>query len=59
MKRTRLRLIATEPADRCDTAPPTAMNPVVLALVATLRDVERRHSRGTVPDPSDTRRTAA
>ena len=59
MKRPRrLRLIATEPADRCDTAPPVAMNPVVLALVAALRDVERRRGRGTVPCPSD-RRTAA
>ena len=55
----RLRLIATEPADRCDAAPPAAMNPVVLALVAALRDVERRRGRGTVPCPSDTRRTAA
>jgi hypothetical protein len=55
----RLRLIATEPADRCDAAPPpVAMNPVVLALVAALRDVERRRGRGTVPCPSD-RRTAA
>ena len=59
MKRPRrLRLIATEPADRCEAAPPAAMNPVVLALVAALRDVERRRGRGTVPCPSD-RRTAA
>ena len=59
MKRPRrLRLIATEPADRHDAAPPPAMNPVVLALVAALRDVERRRGRGTVPCPSD-RRTAA
>ena len=32
--------------------------PVVLALVAALRDVERQRGRGTVPCPSD-RRTAA
>ena len=57
-KAARLRLIATEPATRCDAAPPPAMNPVVLALVAALRDVERRRGRGTVPCPSD-RRTAA
>jgi hypothetical protein len=59
MKRTRLRLIASRPADRCDAAPPAVMNPVVLALVAALRDVERRRGRGTVPSPSDTRRPAA
>jgi hypothetical protein len=58
MKRTRLRLIADTTADRCDPAPPPSMNPVVLALVAALRDVERRRGRGTVPCPSD-RRTAA
>ncbi len=59
MKRTRLRLVADPvEADRCDAAPPPAMNPVVLALVAALRDVERRRGRGTVPCPSD-RRTAA
>ena len=60
MKRPRrLRLVAGVPAERCDPAPPPAMNPVVLALVAALRDVERRRGRGTVPDPADTRRTAA
>jgi hypothetical protein len=59
MKRTRLRLIASSSADRCDAAPATAMNPVVLALVAALRDVERRKVRGTVRSPSDTRRPAA
>jgi hypothetical protein len=58
LKVARLRLIATEPAVRCDPPPPTAMNPVVLALVAALRDVERQRGRGTVPCPAD-RRTAA
>ena len=60
MKAARLKVITTEPADRRENAPPpTAMNPVVLALVVALRDVERRRGRGTVPSPSDTRRTAA
>ena len=58
-KKARLKLIATEPATRYDPAPPTAMNPVVLALVAALRDVERRRGRGTVPSRSDNRRSAA
>jgi hypothetical protein len=59
MKRNRLRVVPVPvEADRCDPPPPTAMNPVVLALVAALRDVERRRGRGTVPCPSD-RRTAA
>lgn len=57
-KAARLKLIADSTAERCDTAPPPSMNPVVLALVAALRDVERRRGRGTVPCPSD-RRTAA
>jgi hypothetical protein len=59
MKAKRLKLIATEPSIRDDPAPPAAMNPVVLALVAALRDVERRRGRGTVPSPSDRRRPAA
>ena len=59
MKRTRLKVIATEPADRCDPAPPTAMNPVALALVAALRDIERRRTGGKVSSPTDARRSAA
>jgi hypothetical protein len=59
VKRNRLRVVPVPvQATRCDAAPPPAMNPVVLALVAALRDVERRRGRGTVPCPSD-RRTAA
>jgi len=60
VKRARLKVIATEPADRRENAaPPTAMNPVILALVAVLRDIERRRGRGTVPSRSDNRRSAA
>ena len=60
MKRTRLRLVPSpDVEDRREAAPPPAMNPVVLALVAALRDVERRRGRGTVPDPADSRRPAA
>lgn len=41
MKRPRrLKVIASPPATRDDAPPPVAMNPVVLALVAALRDVE-------------------
>ena len=51
-------MVGGDVVDEGDAAPPPAMNPVVLALVAALRDVERRRGRGTVPCPSD-RRTAA
>lgn len=51
-------MVGGEVATRDDALPPTEMNPVVLALVAALRDVERRRGRGTVPCPAD-RRTAA
>ena len=43
-------------ADRCPAAPPAAMNPVVLALVAALRDIERsrtaRPDGGCDPEPT-------
>jgi hypothetical protein len=46
-------------AHRRPAAPAKAVNPVVLALVVALRDVEQRRIRGKVPSPVDTQRPAA
>jgi hypothetical protein len=39
--------------------PPDAVNPVILALVAALRDLEERHGRGKVLTHLTSRRPAA
>jgi hypothetical protein len=54
-----LVLIVGTSAERWDAASPMAVNPVVLALVAALRDIERSRTRGTVRSPAETRRSAA
>jgi hypothetical protein len=54
-----LTVIAGTSAERWDAAPPMAVNSVVLALVAALRDIERSRTRGTVRSPAETRRPAA
>ena len=44
---------------RCPAAPAKAVNPVVLALVVALRDIEERRGRGKVGLPPTARRPAA
>jgi hypothetical protein len=53
-----MKLLGPEPARDAD---PPAMgdNPVVLALVAALRDIERQRTGGTVRTQSKARRPAA
>jgi hypothetical protein len=53
-----MKLLGPEPARYAD-PPAMAVNPVVLALVAALRDVEQQRTRGTVRTPSKARRPAA
>lgn len=54
--------MATEPTPirprRGPAAPASAGNPIVLALVVALRDIQSRRVRGKVPSPSS-RRPAA
>jgi hypothetical protein len=50
---------APVPVDRWPAAPARSVNPVVLALVVALQDIEERRSRGKVGLPPATRRPAA
>ncbi len=60
MNPVRLRVLPSPVVlDRCGAAPPRSVNPVVLALVVALRDIEERRSRGKVGLPPTTRRPAA
>jgi hypothetical protein len=53
-------LAPTDPWDRCSGDPaPRPINPVILALVAALRDVEQRRGRGKVLTHLTSKRPAA